>query len=145
MFGISDPGIWLAYLLAFACLLFSIWFGITTWNKEDDEKQTLLKNHENEYANIRHYCHYLHVCNRLVRVSRIQADENASDYLLGGRKVNPIIMALSYGATFISASAIVGFGGVAATFGMGIQWLCLLNMFMGVVVAFIFSDEGPGS
>lgn len=55
----------------------------------------------------------------------------------GGRKVNPIIMALSYGATFISASAIVGFGGVAATFGMGIQWLCLLNMFMGVVIAFI--------
>jgi SSS family solute:Na+ symporter len=46
-------------------------------------------------------------------------------------------MALSYGATFISASAIVGFGGVAATFGMGIQWLCLLNMFMGVVIAFI--------
>lgn len=63
--------------------------------------------------------------------------KNASDYLLGGRKVNPIIMALSYGATFISASAIVGFGGVAATFGMGIQWLCLLNMFMGVVIAFI--------
>ena len=29
--------------------------------------------------------------------------KNASDYLLGGRKVNPIIMALSYGATFISA------------------------------------------
>ena len=51
-------------------------------------------------------------------------------------------MALSYGATFISASAIVGFGGVAATFGMGIQWLCLLNMFMGVVVAFIFFGRG---
>ena len=64
--------------------------------------------------------------------------KNASDYLLGGRKVNSLIMALSYGATFISASAIVGFGGVAATFGMGIQWLCLLNMFMGVVIAFIF-------
>ena len=64
--------------------------------------------------------------------------KDQSDYLLGGRKVNPIIMALSYGATFISASAIVGFGGVAATFGMGIQWLCLLNMFMGVIVAFIF-------
>lgn len=29
--------------------------------------------------------------------------KNASDYLLGGRKVNPVIMALSYGATFISA------------------------------------------
>jgi len=66
-----------------------------------------------------------------------KATKNASDYLLGGRNVNPIIMALSYGATFISASAIVGFGGIAATFGMGIQWLCLLNMFMGVVIAFI--------
>ena len=33
--------------------------------------------------------------------------KNASDYLLGGRKVNPIIMALSYGATFISASPII--------------------------------------
>ena len=66
-----------------------------------------------------------------------KATKNASDYLLGGRNVNPVIMALSYGATFISASAIVGFGGIAATFGMGIQWLCLLNMFMGVVIAFI--------
>ena len=45
--------------------------------------------------------------------------------------MNPIVMALSYGATFISASAIVGFGGVAAAFGMGIQWLCFLNMFVG--------------
>ncbi len=64
--------------------------------------------------------------------------KNASDYLLGGSKANPIIMALSYGATFISASAIVGFGGFSATFGMGIQWLCMLNMLMGVIVAFIF-------
>jgi hypothetical protein len=52
---------------------------------------------------------------------------NTSDYLVGGRQMNPIVMALSYGATFISASAIVGFGGVAAAFGMGIQWLCFLN------------------
>ena len=44
---------------------------------------------------------------------------NTSDYLVGGRQMNPIVMALSYGATFISASAIVGFGGVAAAFGMG--------------------------
>ena len=66
-----------------------------------------------------------------------KATKDASDYLLGGRKVNPVIMALSYGATFISASAIVGFGGIAATFGMGIQWLCLLNMFMGVIIDFI--------
>lgn len=67
--------------------------------------------------------------------------KNSSDYLLGDRKINPMIMALSYGATFISTSAIVGFGGVAATFGMGIQWLCALNMFMGVIVAFIFFGQ----
>lgn len=64
--------------------------------------------------------------------------KDSGDFLIGGGKMNPIIMALSYGATFISASAIVGFGGVAATFGMGIQWLCFLNMFIGVVIAFIF-------
>jgi SSS family solute:Na+ symporter len=64
--------------------------------------------------------------------------KSTSDYLVGGREMNPIVMALSYGATFISASAIVGFGGVAAAFGMGIQWLCLLNMFVGVIIAFIF-------
>lgn len=63
---------------------------------------------------------------------------NSDDYLVGGRQMNPIVMALSYGATFISASAIVGFGGVAAVFGMGIEWLCFLNMFIGVVIAFIF-------
>lgn len=62
---------------------------------------------------------------------------SAKDYLIGGGNMNPIVMALSYGATFISASAIVGFGGVAAAYGMGLQWLCLLNMFMGVIVAFI--------
>jgi transporter, SSS family len=64
--------------------------------------------------------------------------KSSEDYLLGGRNMNPIIMSLSYGATFISASAIVGFGGVSAAFGMGIQWLAMLNMLIGVVVAFIF-------
>ena len=34
---------------------------------------------------------------------------SASDYLVGGRQMNPFVMALSYGATFISASAIVVF------------------------------------
>lgn len=37
MFGINDPGIWLAYLSAFLCLLFSLWFGISKWNKGDND------------------------------------------------------------------------------------------------------------
>lgn len=42
------------------------------------------------------------------------------DYLVAGRKTSSFIMALSYGATFISTAAIVGFGGLAGTNGMGI-------------------------
>ncbi|MCC8144822.1 MAG: hypothetical protein LUD02_10580 [Tannerellaceae bacterium] len=37
MFGINDPGIWLAYVLALACLIFSVWYGITRWNEDDKE------------------------------------------------------------------------------------------------------------
>jgi SSS family solute:Na+ symporter len=62
----------------------------------------------------------------------------ATDYLVAGRSANPIVMALSYGATFISTSAIVGFGGVAANFGMGLLWLTFLNILVGIFIAFVF-------
>ncbi len=61
-----------------------------------------------------------------------------SDYMVCGRSIQPYIMALSYGATFISTSAIVGFGGAAAVFGMGILWLTFLNIFIGIFIAFIY-------
>jgi len=64
--------------------------------------------------------------------------KTASDYLVAGRNANPVVMALSYGATFISTSAIVGFGGVAANFGMGLLWLTVLNIFVGIFIAFVF-------
>lgn len=62
---------------------------------------------------------------------------SAKDYLLAGGKVHPVIMAVSYGSTFISTAAIVGFGGAAAIFGMGILWLTVLNIFLGIFIAFI--------
>jgi SSS family solute:Na+ symporter len=61
----------------------------------------------------------------------------ADDYMVAGRKVSPIILGLSYGATFISTSAIVGFGGLAALYGSGLIWLTVLNIGMGVLIAFI--------
>ncbi len=64
--------------------------------------------------------------------------KTAADYLVAGRSANPVIMALSYGATFISTSAIVGFGGVAASFGMGLLWLTVLNISVGIFIAFVF-------
>jgi hypothetical protein len=38
MFGIDDPGIWLAYVLALLCLAFSLWYGISRWNKQDKDE-----------------------------------------------------------------------------------------------------------
>ncbi len=64
--------------------------------------------------------------------------KTAADYLIAGRKVHPFIMAMSYGATFISTSAIVGFGGVAGMFGMSLLWLTFCNVFVGIFIAFVF-------
>lgn len=63
--------------------------------------------------------------------------KTAADYLLAGRKAHPFIMAMSYGSTFISTSAIVGFGGVAGLFGMSLLWLTFLNIFVGIFIAFV--------
>ncbi|MCY2955026.1 MAG: sodium:solute symporter family protein [Planctomycetota bacterium] len=63
--------------------------------------------------------------------------KTVSDYLIAGRKVHPFIMAMSYGSTFISTSAIVGFGGAAGLFGMSVLWLTVLNIFVGIFIAFV--------
>ncbi|HOI54222.1 MAG TPA: sodium:solute symporter family protein [Phycisphaerae bacterium] len=67
--------------------------------------------------------------------------KTAADYMVAGRKAHPFVMAMSYGATFISTSAIVGFGGVAGMFGMSLMWLVFLNIFMGVFIAFVVFGE----
>jgi solute:Na+ symporter, SSS family len=66
---------------------------------------------------------------------------SAADFLVGGRSAHPIIMAVSYGATFISTAAIVGFGGVAGLFGMSLLWLTFLNIAVGIVIAFVVLGE----
>ncbi len=63
--------------------------------------------------------------------------KSETDFLLAGRKTHPVIMAISYGSTFISTSAIVGFGGAAAVFGMGVLWLTFLNIMVGIFIAFV--------
>ena len=62
----------------------------------------------------------------------------ATDYMLAGRRMNPFVMAMSYGATFISTSAIIGFGGAAALFGFPLLWLTFLNIFVGIFIAMVF-------
>lgn len=63
---------------------------------------------------------------------------SSEDFMVAGRETHPYIMALSYGATFISTAAIVGFGGVAGKYGMGILWLAFLNILIGIFIAFVF-------
>jgi len=63
--------------------------------------------------------------------------KSSEDYLVAGRDSHPVIIALSYGATFISTSAIIGFGGAAANMGMGLIWLTVLTVGVGVLLAFV--------
>ena len=66
---------------------------------------------------------------------------DSDEFLLGRNKASPVIIALSYGATFLSASAVIGFGGQAAVHGASLMWLCFLNLALGVVFAFIVFGE----
>ncbi|MGZ4907657.1 MAG: sodium/proline symporter [Halobacteriota archaeon] len=66
-----------------------------------------------------------------------KATKNIDDWLVAGRRVGPFIVAMSYGATFISAVAIIGFAGQAQVFGMQLLWLSMFNMLVGIIIAFI--------
>lgn len=65
----------------------------------------------------------------------------SADFLIGGRAAHPGIMAISYGATFISTAAIVGFGGIAGLFGMSLLWLAFVNIAVGILLAFTVMGE----
>ncbi|HME43415.1 MAG TPA: sodium:solute symporter family protein [Syntrophorhabdales bacterium] len=60
-----------------------------------------------------------------------------SDYLLAGRQVHPLVMAMGYVSTAISTSAIIGFGGISGVYGLSLLWLTFLNIFLGVWVAYV--------
>jgi SSS family solute:Na+ symporter len=63
--------------------------------------------------------------------------KTSEDYMIAGRSVGGLVAGLSYGATFISTAAIVGFGGIAGLFGLSIYWGILGNVAIAGFVAFI--------
>jgi SSS family solute:Na+ symporter len=63
--------------------------------------------------------------------------KTAEDYYVAGRSMGPIVVAFSYGATFISAVALIGFSGIASIYGHSVLWLAFLNIFVGIFIAFI--------
>lgn len=73
----------------------------------------------------------------VIGYSGYKKTKNHEDYLVAGRDNHPVIIALSYGATFISTSAIIGFGGQAANLGMSLIWLTVLNIGVGSLLAFV--------
>ena len=64
--------------------------------------------------------------------------KTAEDYFVAGRRMGSIVIAFSYGATFISAVALIGFSGIASVYGHSILWLSFLNIFVGIFIAFVF-------
>lgn len=58
------------------------------------------------------------------------------DYLLAGKEINPFMMAMSYGAAFVSTAAIIGFGGLSGQFGFSLIWVVFLNIFIGIFIAY---------
>ena len=64
--------------------------------------------------------------------------KNQLDYMVAGRQIKGWVMALSYAATFVSTSAIIGFGGAAGLFGFNLLWLSFLTIFVGIFIAFVF-------
>lgn len=64
--------------------------------------------------------------------------KTAEDYFVAGRKMSGIIVAFSYGATFISAVALIGFSRIASIYGLSLLWLAFLNIFVGIIIAFVF-------
>ena len=63
--------------------------------------------------------------------------KTAEDYFVAGRKMGAVLVAFSYGATFISAVALIGFSGIASVYGLSILWLAFLNVFVGIFIAFV--------
>lgn len=63
---------------------------------------------------------------------------SSKDYYIAGGEVNPYLMAMGYGAAFISTAAIIGFSGQAAVHGMSMLWLAAFNIIVGIFVAFVW-------
>jgi SSS family solute:Na+ symporter len=61
-----------------------------------------------------------------------------ADYMIAGKGVHPGVVVLSYGASFIGTTIVIGFGGAAALFGFSLLWLSFFNIMVGIFIAFVF-------
>lgn len=60
--------------------------------------------------------------------------KNLSDFLVAGRSIGPIMTGLSFGATYFSASLLIGSGSYAFRYGLSVVWIGLINAIVGIGV-----------
>jgi len=64
-------------------------------------------------------------------------NDNTEDFFLGGRKIGPIVGALSYSASAASAWTLLGLSGAAYLFGVSVIWV-VLGSFLGMLIAYFW-------
>ncbi len=60
------------------------------------------------------------------------------DFMVAGRNIGPLLLALSFGVTYFSAVLLVGGGEYAWNWGLSAIWIGILNVIIGVIAMFLF-------
>jgi SSS family solute:Na+ symporter len=66
-----------------------------------------------------------------------QKTHTLEDFMVAGRSIGPILLGLSYGATYFSAVMIVGGGASSWRYGFGTIWVTVFNAFIGIFLMYI--------
>jgi SSS family solute:Na+ symporter len=59
------------------------------------------------------------------------------DFMVAGRKIGPLLLGLSFGATYFSAVMIVGGGQQSWLWGIGVVWIASIDVLVGVFLMFV--------
>ena len=68
----------------------------------------------------------------------LRQTSTVGDYFLGGKTLGPWLLAISYGTTYFSAAAFIGFAGrLGWQYGLNVLWIALGNTFLGGFLAWV--------
>jgi len=59
------------------------------------------------------------------------------DFMVAGRKIGPLLLGLSFGVTYFSAVMIVGGGQFSWLWGIGVVWVAVIDVLVGVFLVFV--------
>lgn len=64
-----------------------------------------------------------------------------NDFMVAGRSIGPLLLGLSFGATYFSAVMIVGGGQYSWNWGIGVVWIATLDVLIGVFLIFVLFGQ----